>query len=93
MWENDKLSGVNCRVYDSETGDMYSGEVLEGKKNGKGRLLDKAKDEVYEGEFENDKRSGEGVVYSRDGKVMKGFFRAGVMEGDCEQVKSGLSKE
>lgn len=55
-WENDKLSGLNCRMYDSETGDMYSGEVVENKKHGKGRMLDVGRDDVYEGEFESDKR-------------------------------------
>lgn len=80
-------------MYDSDSGDMYSGEIVEGKKSGRGRLLDAGRDEVYEGDFENDKRSGEGTVYTRDGKVMKGFFRNGVMEGECEQLKSGLTKE
>ena len=92
-WDNDRLTGLHCRVYDSATGDMYAGEIAEGKRSGKGRLLDKQKDEVYEGEFENDKRAGEGTVYTRDGNVIKGFFRAGVMEGDCEYIQRGLTKE
>lgn len=31
-WEMNKLTGANCRMYDSESGNMYLGAVDEGKK-------------------------------------------------------------
>ena len=58
----------------------------DGKRNGKGRLYDAEKDEVYDGEFEMNKRQGEGIVYTRDGQVLKGEFRNNFMEGPFEQL-------
>lgn len=86
FWEQDKIHGKNCRIYDHQTGDLYVGQLEEGKKNGKGRLYDAEKDEVYEGEFENDRRSGPGTIYHRNGEVIKGDFRNNFMEGAYEVV-------
>lgn len=93
-WEQDKLSGSNCRTFDSETGNYYMGHVDDGKKIGYGKLYDAEKDEVYEGEFENDKRAGEGTVFRRNGEVLKGMFRNNFMEGDFKDMVPGrLSQE
>jgi hypothetical protein len=81
FWEQDKIHGQNCRIFDEQTGDRYVGQLDDGKKNGRGRLYDAEKDEVYEGEFENDKRSGSGTIYRRNGEVIKGDFRNNHMEG------------
>tara|TARA_B110000285_G_C15131905_1_gene624181 strand:- start:293 stop:610 length:318 start_codon:yes stop_codon:yes gene_type:complete len=85
-WEQDKLNGTHCRIFDSETGDLYSGPMEEGKRNGRGRLYDAERDEVYDGDFEMNKRQGEGLVYRRDGEVLKGEFRNNFMEGTFEHV-------
>jgi hypothetical protein len=58
----------------------------EGKRNGRGRLYDAERDEVYDGDFEMNKRQGEGMVYRRDGEVLKGEFRNNFMEGTFEHV-------
>ena len=58
----------------------------EGKRNGRGRLYDAERDEVYDGDFEMNKRQGEGMVYRRDGEVLKGEFRNNYMEGTFEHV-------
>ena len=31
-WDQDKLNGTNCRIYDANSGDLYVGQVDEGKK-------------------------------------------------------------
>lgn len=85
-WEQDKLNGAHCRIFDNETGDLYSGPMEEGKRNGRGRLYDAERDEVYDGDFEMNKRQGEGMVYRRDGEVLKGEFRNNFMEGTFEHV-------
>ena len=86
-----KLTGPQCRIYDSETGNMYLGAVDEGKKQGRGKLYDAEKDEVYEGEFENDKKSNEGYLFKRNGEVYKGDFRNNQMEGTFERPCNKLS--
>jgi len=92
-WENEKLSGPNCRIYNHESGDFYQGPVEEGKRNGRGRLYDADRDEVYDGEFENDKKQGVGMIYKRNGQVMKGDFRNNCMEGPFENVYKADAKE
>ena len=52
-WEGDKLTGSSCRVFDVDSGDLYSGPIVDGKRTGQGRLFDAVADEVYEGDFEN----------------------------------------
>ena len=83
-WENDKLSGPACRVFEAESGNLYSGPYEDGRRIGKGRLYDAERDEVYDGEFENNKKSGAGMIYLRNGQVMKGTFRNNMMEGPFE---------
>ena len=85
-WEQDKLNGPTCRIFESETGDLYSGPMEDGKRNGKGQLYDSERDEVYNGYFEMNKRQGEGTVYRRDGEVLKSEFRNNFMEGPFEHV-------
>ena len=54
-WEQDKLMGPKCRIYDSGSQKTYTGSVTDGIKVGDGREYDAIKDEVYEGKFENNK--------------------------------------
>lgn len=60
--------------------------MQDGKKNGQGILYDPERDEVYDGSFEMNKKSGEGMIYQRDGHVLKGEFRNNCMEGQFENV-------
>ena len=85
-WDQDKLSGKSCRVFDEDRGDLYVGAMDENKRSGRGRLYDAERDEVYEGDFENNKRQGNGKVYQRDGNVFQGDFRANFREGPSEHV-------
>ena len=41
---------------------------------------------MYEGGFEADRRVGEGVLFTRDGEVIKGNFRSNIMEGDSTKL-------
>ena len=82
----DKLNGPNCRQYNINTGELYSGPITDGKRDGKGRLYDADKDEVYDGNFENNKRCGQGMIYRRSGEVLKGDFRNNMMEGPFKNV-------
>ena len=81
-WDNDKLTGPSCRIYDSENGSIFHGSVDDGKRSGYGKSYDAEKDEVYEGLFESDKRSGDGTLFMRNGQVYKGTFRNNNMEGE-----------
>lgn len=85
-WDQDKLNGKQCRIFDSATGDIYIGPIEEDKKIGRGVYYDSERDEVYEGDYENDKRQGEGTLYRRSGEVLKGDFRNNYMEGSFEKV-------
>lgn len=91
-WDQDKLSGKSCKIYDASTGDMYMGPIEEDKKVGRGIYYDAEQDEIYDGEFENDKRQGEGWLYRRSGEVLKGDFRNNYMEGSFKKI-STFSKE
>lgn len=85
-WEQDKLSGKQCRIFDATSGDIYIGPIEEDKKVGRGIYYDKERDEVYEGDYENDKRQGEGTLFRRNGEVLKGDFRNNYMEGSFDKV-------
>jgi len=89
-WEEDKLSGKCCRIYEEATGNIYVGPIEENKKRGWGRLYDGTLDEVYEGEFENNKKSGEGRIIKRNGQVLKGSFHNNFLDGNItkEQISS-----
>ena len=62
-WENDKKNGIGRLEY-ANLG-VYTGDLVEDKRVGKGRFYDKVKDEIYEGEWNNDKKNGEGTLVRR----------------------------
>ena len=68
------------------------GSMTDGKRMGSGILFDPERDEIVEGNFEMNKKSGEGMLYRRNGKVLKGEFRNNCMEGAFENVTT-LTKE
>lgn len=86
MWENDKLNGPSCRIYNAQSGNYYTGPMEEGKMSGKGRMFDAERDEVMEGDFEHNKKQGEGFIFQRSGHVLKGNFRNNQMEGTFENM-------
>lgn len=92
-WENDKLNGQNCRIYDNVSNECYSGAISDGMKNGVGVLYDPDLDQVYSGNFERNKRSGEGTIFKRNGQVKKGDFRNNTMEGHFENLPKLSKKE
>lgn len=65
-------------IYDDGT--VYIGEIQNGIKHGRGKLLD-PKGDVFEGEFVNDIIKGMGVFTGSNGTVYKGQWRAGRQEG------------
>lgn len=65
----------------AETGNVYVGEFLDGKRSGHGRLFHAADRIIYDGEWDSDRRQGEGTILSMEGQIASGDFRADQMEG------------
>ena len=59
---------------------VYSGDVLNGKRHGKGKCTWED-GEVYEGEWQNDKRNGRGKYIFADGRVYEGEYKDGKHHG------------
>lgn len=60
-------------VYTSSEQEEYSGEFINGKRSGKGKLKF-ANGDIYEGELKDNRIEGEGVYTWKDGTTFKGFF-------------------
>ena len=62
-------------------GSEYEGDVVQGKKEGKGIL--KFKDgTIYEGEFKDDDFHGNGILKYNNGRKYEGTFKEGKMDGN-----------
>ena len=62
-------------------GSEYEGDVVQGKKEGKGIL--KFKDgTIYEGEFKDDDFNGNGILKYNNGRKYEGNFKEGKMDGN-----------
>ena len=61
--------------------DKYEGEIIDGKKEGKGKFTYK-NGCVYEGFFKNNKKEGKGIFYYTNGDRYKGQFEKGFYQGD-----------
>ena len=61
-------------------GSFYSGNFLNGKQNGKGKL-EKANGRVYEGDFKDDKAFGHGVFKTADGYTFEGIWDGNPVSG------------
>lgn len=59
-----------------KNGNVYEGQVQNGKRQGTGKLV-WANGDVYEGQFQNDKMHGKGKLTLKDGKVYEGDFENG----------------
>ena len=61
----------NRTIYDN--GDIYEGELVNGKKNGKGKM-EYTNGDVYEGLFKDDLKIGKGKMIYANGNIYEGFF-------------------
>ena len=50
-----------------ETGDVYVGDYIDGKRSGRGRLYQASDETIYDGEWTNDRRQGEGSILNSEG--------------------------
>ena len=78
-------------MFDKATGDIYNGDYVDGKRNGKGRMYYIQQQEIYDGEWSNDKRQGEGHLINRKGEIRSAEFRSDLMEGKVTYLRT-LSK-
>ena len=76
-WNRGVFDGVGYQNY--KGGRTYTGEYYQGAKHGIGRLIDKGAD--YLGEFVNGRRSGVGILKDNKGRVIKGFYKKGSLDG------------
>ena len=87
------MHGEKCKLFNALTSEVYVGNFTSNKKFGLGKHYDPEKDEIYEGEFNNDKREGEGMLYKRDGRIYKVFFRNNYIENQADLVGKLSKKE
>ena len=81
-----ELYGIG-KEYDSDDNDLiYSGEYLNGKKNGKGKEYDYNGQLRFEGEYLNGKKNGKGKEYDYNGQLR---FEGEYLNGK----KNGKGKE
>ena len=64
-----------------ENGVIYEGEAVNGKPDGKGKLIYPDGGDVYEGEFHNGQIQGKGKRYFKNGDVYHGQFVDGKIKG------------
>lgn len=80
-------------MFEKLTGDIYIGDYVDGKRNGKGRLFNASLQEIYDGDWSNDRRQGEGIIINKKGVLSSGDFRADHMEGKLTYQKTLSGKE
>ena len=77
--------GIDTKTYCSFNQDLdnekYEGELVNGKKEGKGKFTYK-NGCIYEGFFKNNKKEGSGVFYYTNGDRYKGEFKQGYYQGN-----------
>ena len=74
-YSNDDSESQNIEL------DKYEGDLVNGKKEGKGKYKYK-NGCIYEGFFKNNKKEGSGVFYYTNGDRYKGQFEKGFYQGD-----------
>ena len=79
-WESDRKNQQGRMQY-ADTGDIYVGDFIDGKRSGRGRYFCEADETIYDGEWSNDRRQGEGTILNQKGEIASGEFRADQMEG------------
>jgi hypothetical protein len=87
-----KELGIDTKTYCSNSGsensnksnnkeNKYEGQIINGKKEGKGKYVYK-NGCIYEGYFKNDKKEGNGIFYYTNGDRYKGLFKDGFYQGN-----------
>jgi hypothetical protein len=66
-----------------ESGDVYEGGFVDGKREGKGQTNYRSGD-VFEGDYHNDFRHGKGKYEWKDGSMQSGNWRNGLLHGEGE---------
>ena len=61
--------------------DQYTGEVKDGLKHGKGKMIYKLNNSIYEGEWKDDKRHGKGILKQGDHVIYDGEWENDMMHG------------
>lgn len=56
-------------MFDHISGDIYNGDYLDGKRNGRGRMYYAGTQEIFDGDWSNDRRQGEGVLLNGKGDL------------------------
>lgn len=79
------LSGIGILI--KKNGDIYSGNFLNGKPNGKLNFY-KNKKLAYSGEWKDGTYNGIGTLYKEDGSVKKGLWKNGALIQTDETVKT-----
>lgn len=79
------IEGVGeSKVVKYVDGSIYSGTILNDKKNGSGVLQDKFGNH-YDGEFKNDRLDGYGMFRTSEGTTFKGYWRNDLQHGFGEE--------
>lgn len=81
---------VRRQLIDDE-GNVYKGEVYNGRRNGVGTLVYAKTKDVYQGDFENDVPHGAGK-YIRAGGEKDGTYEGLWVDGILDRVKKGRTK-
>ena len=69
-----------------ENGDYYVGQSLNGKKHGKGVILDINGNTIYEGDFANDEKEGNGKMIYKEGYYYIGQWLKGKKHGKGKNI-------
>ena len=72
-WQNDLPNGEGIYFY-ADTGDIYEGEVLDGKRNGYGEYYSSSGNEYY-GDWKDNKKHGYGEFIILNGDDLVGEFK------------------
>ncbi|OMJ87827.1 hypothetical protein SteCoe_10391 [Stentor coeruleus] len=81
VYESENLmKNINLVQLTKEENGIYSGEMVNGIKNGKGKMIF-INNEVYNGEWKNGKIEGYGKLYYKNGDYYIGCFTNGVRSG------------
>ena len=78
-FKDDLPNGKGC-LENYEDNSKYNGEILNGKKEGKG-ILEYKDGTIYDGDFKNDQYDGLGVLKFPDGSKYEGEFQNGKIQG------------
>ena len=82
QYEGHFVNGKGKFTYPS--GNVYEGDVVDGKKHGKGKIKSSNGTTHYEGDFADDKKHGKGTFTSSSGDVYEGDFVDGKKHGKCK---------